>query len=168
VTHVIRRPAPHPPPAAGNDDELMTSIRAGRVEALGRLYDRYGARAYRVARSVCHRERDAEQAVLSAFTSIWENRAACGPSRRAPAAWLLAVVLAEAVAISEPASDGRPGHSLTQLPEGQREIVALAAYGQLSVTEIAQQFELVPRAVKHQMSLGLDRLRSGAERVPAS
>jgi len=39
-------------PVARSDAELMEKIIAGDVEAVGELYDRYSARAYRVARSV--------------------------------------------------------------------------------------------------------------------
>ena len=53
--------------------------------------------------------------------------------------------------------------SLSQLPEVQQEVIALAFYGQLSHTEIAAQLHLPTGTVKGRMRLGLERLRSSIE-----
>jgi DNA-directed RNA polymerase specialized sigma24 family protein len=57
---------------ARDDVSLMTEIVGGDVDAFEQLYDRYYARAYRVAHSVC-RERGHEDAVQEAFLSAWRS-----------------------------------------------------------------------------------------------
>lgn len=75
-----------------DDAALMTQIESGDTDAFEELYDRYGARAYRVARSVCRDHGRAEDAVQEAFASVWRGRAAYLPRRGTVAAWLLSVV----------------------------------------------------------------------------
>ncbi|MGI8945929.1 MAG: hypothetical protein ACR2GL_06805 [Thermoleophilaceae bacterium] len=48
---------------AGDDNEVMNGVKAGSVDALGVLYDRYSDRAYRIARSVCRDDGRAQEAV---------------------------------------------------------------------------------------------------------
>jgi RNA polymerase sigma-70 factor (ECF subfamily) len=74
------------------DADLMKQIRSGQADAFEELYDRYAARAYRVARSVCSDHGRAEDAVQEAFAAVWHNRAAYLNERGTVAAWLLSVV----------------------------------------------------------------------------
>ncbi|MGI8728978.1 MAG: sigma factor [Solirubrobacteraceae bacterium] len=60
--------------SAGDDNEVMASVKAGSVDALGVLYDRYCDRAYRIARSVCRDDGRAQEAVQETFISIWATR----------------------------------------------------------------------------------------------
>ena len=55
---------------AGDDNEVMASVKVGSVDALGVLYDRYCDRAYRIARSVCRDDGRAQEAVQETFISI--------------------------------------------------------------------------------------------------
>ena len=48
---------------------------------------------------------------------------------------------------------------LADLPVAQREVIALAYFGQLSHTEIAEQLSLPVGTVKGRMRLGLTKLR---------
>ena len=50
--------------------------------------------------------------------------------------------------------------SLALLPEAQAEVIALAFFGELTHTEIAEQLALPEGTVKGRMRLGLERLRS--------
>lgn len=50
--------------------------------------------------------------------------------------------------------------SLSQLPEAQAEVIALAFFGELTHTEIANQLALPAGTVKGRMRLGLERLRT--------
>lgn len=52
--------------------------------------------------------------------------------------------------------------ALARLPAAQREVVALAYFGELSTTEIADRLSLPAGTVKGRMRLGLDKLRQGA------
>jgi RNA polymerase sigma-70 factor, ECF subfamily len=52
---------------------------------------------------------------------------------------------------------------LTRLPDAQREVIALAFYGELSHSEIAQALHLPTGTVKGRMRLGLKKLRTSIE-----
>ena len=60
---------------ARDDDQLMKRIQSGSADAFEALYDRYYARAYRVAWSVCRDDGRAEEAVQEAMVSVWRNAA---------------------------------------------------------------------------------------------
>jgi RNA polymerase sigma-70 factor (ECF subfamily) len=82
----------------GRDDTaLMSQVVCGDADAFGELYDRYSARAYRVARSVCRDHGRAEDAVQEAFVSLWRSRADYLPLRGTVAAWLLSAVRNRAI-----------------------------------------------------------------------
>jgi len=49
--------------------------------------------------------------------------------------------------------------TLTRLPAAQREVIALAYYGELSTTEIATHLSLPLGTIKGRMRLGLEKLR---------
>lgn len=51
--------------------------------------------------------------------------------------------------------------AMAQLPAEQREVIALAYFGELSASEIAAELALPLGTVKGRMRLGLDRLRGG-------
>ena len=172
----------------------MAQMKAGSVDAFGELYDRYCARAYRVAWSICHDESCTEDSVQEAFTSIWKSRANYLPRRGTVAAWLLTVVRYRAIDVArrdykhsarragEHTLDAHPAggnideqavardeahrlrYLLTQLPDAQREVITLAFFGELSHTEIATALDLSPGTVKGRMRLGLHKLRAGIEK----
>lgn len=184
--------------AAPEDDRLMAQMKAGSVDAFGELYDRYCARAHRVAWSICHDEDCIEDSVQEAFTSIWNGRANYLPHRGAVAAWLLAVVRHRAIDVArrhhkhsarragEHTLDTHPApwdiveeavaredargllDLLAQLPDAQREVITLAYYGELTHTEIATALDIPTGTVKGRMRLGLHKLRAGIETRPAA
>jgi RNA polymerase sigma-70 factor (ECF subfamily) len=171
------------------DGELMAEVSAGNVQAFVELYDRYHDRAYRVARSICHDDTRAQDAVQEAFLSVWKRRDSYRPLQGTPAAWLLTVVRYRAIDLTRsharhtvprtidvevekfPAPDDvaetvirreqtdRLHASLATLPEAQAEVIALAYYGQLSHTAIARELGLPTGTVKGRMRLGLQKLR---------
>jgi RNA polymerase sigma-70 factor (ECF subfamily) len=150
---------------ASTDDELMARIQAGSHDAFAELYDRYCDRAYRVARSLSPDDAAAEEAVEEAFAVIWKSRQTYRPVRPTAAAWLLTVVGQRATdagrrnADVERRADGnRLRGLLTRLPDAEREVVALAFYGELTHTAIAEQLDLPVGTVKDRMRLGLHEL----------
>ncbi len=181
--------------AASKDAQLMKQIQSDSTDAFEQLYDRYSARAYRVARSICHDEGRAEDAVQEAFMSIWRSRSTYRPQRGTVAGWLMRVVHYRAIDVSrghakhatrradEQIIELRPapGHLAEQilrgddaanlrkrlrgLPDAQREVIVLAFYGQLTHTEIATQLELPSGTVKGRMRLGLRKLRAEIEQA---
>jgi len=180
---------------AGDDNEVMAGVKAGSVDALGVLHDRYCDRAYRVARSVCRDDGRAQEAVQETFISIWMTRGSYQKGRGNVAAWVLSIARYRAIDIARRnaphaahrASDERlhtmpaPGSVaelvveqaqardlqdlLAQIPDAQREVITLAYYGQMTHTEIAEHLHLPAGTVKGRMRLGLQRLRSDIDRV---
>jgi RNA polymerase sigma-70 factor, ECF subfamily len=177
---------------ADYDSRLMTRITCGSNDAFEELYDRYSARAYRMAWWVCHEDGRAEEAVQETFVSIWRGQTGYEPARGTVAAWLLTTVRSRATeimrlntnhadrragehtldahptpGIAEQTVTGDEAHRLherlTQLPDAQREVIALAVYGQLSHTEIATALSLPAETVEGRMRLGLHELRTKIE-----
>lgn len=180
-------------PVARADSELMEEIIAGSTDALGELYDRYSARGFRVARSVCGNREAAEDAVQEAFVSIFRRRTTYRSERGTVAAWVLTVVLHRAIdlmrieakhatrrsnevglaAVPAPADvvdqasaridASRVRTALAALPEPQREAITLAYYGELSHVEIAERLGVPFGTVKGRIRLGMDKLRLAFE-----
>ncbi|MBA3746001.1 MAG: sigma-70 family RNA polymerase sigma factor [Solirubrobacterales bacterium] len=180
---------------AGDDNEIMAAVKAGSVDALGVLYERYCDRAYRIARAVCRDDGRAQEAVQETFISIWMTRGSYAQQRGKVAAWVLTVARNRAIDIARrndphaahrasdqalhtlPAPDSvadlvgkqaqaRDLHDLlAQLPDAQQEVITLAFYGELTHTEIAEHLQLPAGTVKGRMRLGLQRLRGDIERV---
>ncbi|MDP2710591.1 MAG: sigma-70 family RNA polymerase sigma factor [Solirubrobacteraceae bacterium] len=172
----------------------MADVKAGSADALGVLHDRYCDRTYSIARSVCRDDGRAQDAVQETFIAIWKARATY-EQRGNVAAWVLTIARRRAIDIArrnDPhvarrASDEwldtvpAPGcvaehvqrrmqarglqGLLAELPEPQREVIALAFYGQLTHTEIAEHLQLAAGTVKGRMRLGLQRLRGDIQRV---
>lgn len=166
----------------------MKLVKDGNVAAFGVLYDRYSARALRVARAVCRDEGRAEEALQETFISIWNSRGAYD-SRGAVAPWVLRVARNRAVDVAR--RNGRhAGHrasaeiletlscpagvceqvlaksrgrdllcALDHLPEQQREAIVLAFYGQLTHVQIAECLAIPLGTVKGRIRLGLNQMR---------
>ena len=190
--------SPHrvgPDRSALHDDQLMAAVKAGSVAAFNVLYERYCDRVYRVARSVCCNDGRAQDAVQEAFIAIWRTRANYD-ERRTVAAWVLTVARHRAIDVArrnEPHAVRRAGDdqdvpalgaiaeqvvaddqardllsALAELPDAQREVITLAAYGQLTHAEIAAQLNLPLGTVKGRMRLAVDRLRRDSHRSDAA
>ena len=190
--------APSMEDAVARDDlQLMERIVTGDDEAFVKLYDRYGARAYRVARSVCRDDGRAEDSVQEAFISLWRSPASYQPARGTVASWLLVVVRNRAIDLSrrhgkeadhradpdlldtrhaagdvaaEAVASADAPHLralLARLPDAQQEVIVLAYYGQLTHAEIADRLELPPGTVKGRMRLGLQKLRRDIDQAVA-
>jgi RNA polymerase sigma-70 factor (ECF subfamily) len=175
----------------------MSQVKGGSIEAFEELYDRYSARAYRVAWSVCHDQGHTEDAIQEAFLSIRKSRMAYQSQRGTVAAWLLTAVRYRAIDVvrrdtkhaSRRAGEytlyRRPTQGdindhvvnheeaqrlralLTQLPDTQQEVIALAFYGELTHTEIATALGLPAGTVKGRRRLGLQKLRASVEKEVA-
>jgi RNA polymerase sigma-70 factor (ECF subfamily) len=187
-----------PEPALLSDGQLMVEIEAESVDALEQLYDRYSARAYRLALSICRDGGHAEDAVQNAFVSIWKNPGTYQEQRGTVSTWLLTIVrhrtidivrrnsarVARAAPEDRLETFGVPGDArdqlgaleqaermnalLDRLPDAQHEVITLAFYGGLTHTEIAEQLGLPAGTVKGQMRLGLHKLRAAMQRENAA
>jgi RNA polymerase sigma-70 factor (ECF subfamily) len=180
--------------AADGDDRLLARVKEGDTDAFALLYDRYCARAFRVARAVCRDRGQAEDAVQEGFLSLWRSRDTYQPQAAGAAAWIMSIVRHRAIDVLRrnrqqvvrqasdeslerlPAADDVAGQTIAQtdasdlrrlfaaLPDAQREVIALAFYGQLSHSEISEHLDLPPGTVKGRMRLGLQKLRSEIDR----
>jgi len=182
---------------ARHDEQLMERVARGSADALAELYNRYAGPANRVAWAVCRETGRAEDAVQEAFISIWRNPATYRPQKGLVSTWLLTVVRYRAYEVASRngnhasrracedglvarrapgdvaeqavtrADAGRLHTLLARLPAPQREVIALAFYGELSHTEIASLLDLPTGTVKGRMRLGLQKLRADIQTVVA-
>ena len=176
----------------GSDEALMGRVQADDTEAFAELYDRHSGRALRVARAVCRDAGRSEDAVQDAFLSIWRTRSTFRPATGSFQAWAMKIVQHRAIdSARREASRPGPGRldtsvpdsvsrsvqddvverseaealraSLDSLPPAQAEVVALAFFGGLTHSQIADQLELPAGTVKGRMRLGLHKLRGQFE-----
>jgi RNA polymerase sigma-70 factor, ECF subfamily len=74
------------------DEELVRAVVAGVHSALAALYDRYGRRAYSLARRVCRDDNLAEDVVQEAFLAFWRDPRRFDPGRGGFGTWILTLV----------------------------------------------------------------------------
>ena len=79
------------------DEELAGDVVDGSQSALAGLYDRYGRRAYSLARRICVDESLAEDVVQEVFLAFWREPLRFDPNRGAFSTWLLTLVHHKAV-----------------------------------------------------------------------
>jgi RNA polymerase sigma-70 factor (ECF subfamily) len=179
-------------PRMTSDDELIQRAATGDRSAFEDLYHRYARPVFGLAlRRLGDRGR-AEDAVQETFASIWRSAASYRPERGPGAPWLYAVarnaIVDRARARSEmPAdipdqSETAPGppeqaeqgwvawrvhRALEELPEREREVIALAYWSGLSQSEVAEFLGIPLGTVKTRTRAALahlaDLLEDGLE-----
>jgi len=176
--------------AALSDEALMRRVQADDDGAFELLYDRYQDRAWLLARALCRRGDRVERILHDAFTVAWRERAGYRPDHEAVNAWTMRLIHRRAAQpggadqAAEPAGDttasstganadaaGTAGEQLrgllSRIPQPQREIIALAFYGRLTHSQIAELLALPAGTVKGRMRLGLHELRDVIDEQPA-
>lgn len=176
------------------DAELMRRVQAGDPDAFGDLYDRFAVRALRVAYVRTRDRSRAEEVVQEAFLSVWRSRSHYRAASGSVGGWIMGIVqnrsidslrrtardqghrADDSVLDTAPAPGGVPDTvverdeaarlrvTLARLPAAQRDVIALAYFGELSTSEIASELKLPLGTVKGRIRLGLDKLR--AETLP--
>jgi DNA-directed RNA polymerase specialized sigma24 family protein len=145
---------------AFGDEQLLSACGGGNAMALGELYDRYAARAHRLARAICVDPWRADRAVESAFAAL-RGRPALRRPRGGLSTWLLTIVCRYAV--EEARGSGQCYDPFRDLPDGEAEVVMLARYGDLSYLEIADHLDIPPSTVKRMMRQALRELGARQE-----
>lgn len=76
---------------AVEDADLVAAIARGEVEALERLYDRYGALVFSVSLRVLHDHHLAEDVVQEVFHRLWRQPTSFDPARGRFTSWMMSV-----------------------------------------------------------------------------
>ncbi|MDP9283493.1 MAG: RNA polymerase subunit sigma-24, partial [Actinomycetota bacterium] len=82
------------------DAILVARLRQGDPEALGPIFDRYGAVAYRVAFRALRDNGLAEDAVQEAFLELWRRPEVYDPARAPLGSWICVLAHRRAVDIA--------------------------------------------------------------------
>jgi RNA polymerase sigma-70 factor (ECF subfamily) len=169
--------------SATSDGDLIQRAAGGDRSAFEQLYRRYARPVFGLAlRRLGDRGR-AEDAVQETFASVWRSAASYRPERGPGAPWLYAVarnaIVDRARARTEvpadipeePAREAGPGEqaeqswvawrvhrALEELPEREREVVALAYWSGLSQSEVAEFLDIPLGTVKTRTRAALMRL----------
>ena len=174
---------------AVSDEALMARAQDDDVEAFAELYVRHADGALHVAAEIIADPSAAEDVVQEGFLSVWRSRADYRPQVGSFEAWAMRIVHNRAVdavrtfrvkprlqsAEQDDEADGdddapfesavadlehvRLFDALRRLPVRQTEVIVLAYYGDLSLSEIAARLGVPPGTVKGRMRLGLEKLR---------
>ncbi len=174
-----------------DDAGLIVALVAGREEALGELYDRYGDLLMAIGLRMLGNHAEAEDLVHDVIVEAWRRAADFDPARGGVRAWL--VTRARSRALDRVKSPGRqrvqaldpeaherlpaasadPGgadhdrlrRAVALLTPEQRAVVEAAYFDGLSSSEMATVLGIPIGTVKSRMASGLAKLRAalGAE-----
>ncbi len=170
---------------AHTDEELLQRIAARDRDAFDELYRRYTRPVLGLAlRRLGDRGR-AEDALQDAFASVWRSARSFDPGRGAGGAWVYTVarnaIVDGARRRPEPAAEapetatGEAGpderaeaswlawvvhRAIEDLPDGERQVIELAYWGEQSQSEIAAFLSIPLGTVKTRTRSGLARLAS--------
>lgn len=177
------------PQADSSDEGLMARIAAGGQDGLEQLHARYRAYAFAIALRVVGDPGRAEDVVQDAFLSVWRRADSYATGRGSVRTWLGSIVRNRAIDVvratrehavedqdavllslqdTAPAVDEQVAaaidgaetrRALGQLPDEQRQAIALAYFAGLSHSEIADRTGLPLGTVKSRVRLGIQRMR---------
>jgi RNA polymerase sigma-70 factor (ECF subfamily) len=121
------------------DEDLVRDVAAGSAQALAELYDRWGRRAYSLARRICADEGLAEDVVQEAFVAVWREPARFDPQRGRFGTWLLTLVHHKAVdAVRREAAANRRRARVEDDPGGTGPVGAAADQAALDAVAAGQ------------------------------
>lgn len=151
---------------------MVAAFRAGDVEALGAVYDRFSRAVWSVAMTVLHDRGLAEDATQETFLRAWRG-AADFDLGRPLAPWLLTIARRTAIDVlrreSRPTQGGHDGEqdvvvrvpgiehaweaweirlALDALPEDERAVVRMSHFEELTHSEIAAVLDVPVGTVK--------------------
>lgn len=173
--------------SVSSDADLLASLRAGRVEALRTLYQRYGRLVYTLSRRILHSDEEAEEITQDVFLTLWHkdayraNRGSLSrylvvlarsrsidrlrsqtSHRQRLQKWhlMMADVATTPLDIATLAERGeRTRHALNELSDKERQVIEIAYYEGLSQSEIAQRLDIPLGTVKSRSRQALRKLR---------
>ena len=165
------------------DDALLRDLAAGRDEAFARLYDLFGLRLLRTARSICGSQEDAEDALQEVFVGLVRTGPALAEVKNMNAYLFSSIRRAALRRIAQrgheqPAAQAtfdtpargasaepsdRLSRALDSLPTEQREVVALKVDGGLTFDEIAGMLDISINTAASRYRYALEKLRAAFE-----
>lgn len=171
-------------------DDLLLGVAAGDQSAFSDLYDRVAARVFGVVRRQLIDHAQSEEVTQEVFLEVWQSARRFEPNKGSATTWILTMAKRRAIdrirsaqaardrdtrvgirdfeseydSVSEAAEitveRKRVGQAMRQLPDAQREAIALAYDGGLSHSEIAERLGVPIGTVKTRLRDGMIRLRS--------
>jgi RNA polymerase sigma-70 factor (ECF subfamily) len=176
-------------PVDDTERSLVAGLRSGEVDAVERLYQRWGRLVFTLALRSLGDVGDAEDVTQQVFVAAWQGRAGFDPERAKLSTWLMAITrhkivdahearakrqrelqaLMESVYLQsltwtdEIADSVTMSQELEQLDPLPQRIMRLAFYDRLSHTQIAAQLDLPLGTVKSHIRRSLLRLRARLE-----
>ena len=174
--------------ASMTDGELIERIGRSDHRAFEALYRRHASRVLGLATRRLRDRGRAEDATQEAFAAIWRSARSFRPGRGSGTTWLYTVARnaiidrarrnrTEFDEVPELTFDG-PGpdseaeaswvseavhHAVSQLPEKEREVIALAYWSELSQSEVAARLGVPLGTVKTRTRSALNRLAHALE-----
>ncbi len=178
-----RARAAAPSASADADRALVSRVAEGDRRAFELLYHRWVRPVYALAARRLGDRESAEDAVQETFAAVWRSAATYRPDRGPVAPWLYAIarnavvdrLRARPVPVSEVPDTPDPGvtpdesaelewlawrvhRALQELPEAEREVLALAYWGGRTQSQAAVELGIPLGTVKTRTRSGLARL----------
>jgi RNA polymerase sigma-70 factor (ECF subfamily) len=169
-----------------SDEALVSAMAVGDQEALAALNQRYGRALCAVADRMLRDKADAEEVAADVLWQLWREASRFDRSRGSVGAWIMMTVrsraidrirarkareprgpdVAEPIAVNDPSNEIHSAErrrkvetALASLNDGERDLLQLAYFSDLSQSEIAERTSLPLGTVKSRMRSGLIRLR---------
>jgi RNA polymerase sigma-70 factor (ECF subfamily) len=169
-----------------SDEALVSAMAAGDQNALATLNQRYGRALSAVADRILRNKLDAEEVAADVLWQLWREASRFDRSRGSVGAWIMMTVRSRAIdrlrarKAREPRGEGpvesavaddpsteihsaqqrrKVETALAALNDGERELLRLAYFSDLSQSEIAERTSIPLGTVKSRMRAGLIRLR---------
>ncbi len=159
------------------EDELLTRIAAGNVQALGELYDRHARMLYQFALALTRSRDVAEEVVQNTFLGLLKSRARLREVQ--DIRWYLFRIVRNeashlrrgAVAVSSTlelveASEGvavkevlEVNEALSRLPEEQLTVVVLKVWQGMTFAEVAQALDIPANTAASRYRYAMEKLR---------
>lgn len=79
------------------DRQILAAVAGGSADALERLYDRYAATAYGLARRILAQQDLAEEVVQDVFSQVWREAGRYDAARASVAGWIVLLTRTRAI-----------------------------------------------------------------------
>ncbi|MDH6224779.1 MULTISPECIES: RNA polymerase sigma factor [Streptomyces] len=186
------REVPSEDRADADERELARGLRAADEIAFAAVYRRWGPLVHTMATRSLGDTHEAEDVTQQVFIGAWRGRDGYRPERGTLGGWLVGITrrkivdalaartrrltLLDTVTRADDDGGARPGgapeevldrvllvEALSRLPRGQREVLCMAFYEDLTQVQIAERTGLPLGTVKSHTRRGLLRLRAAIE-----